>query len=512
MRILRHLIIFNLFILSSLFAQGTVYWNVAQKIRDEGIHHSHIMEDVSYLTDVFGPRLTKTPGYLASAKWAKEKLEAYGLENVHLEPYHFGTGWQNDFTSVHMVTPQYMPVIAYPKAWSSGTQGNVRGPAVALDFSTITSESDLAPFKGKLKNAVVFTAPQRMTPPNFEPDAVILTEEQLDAMARVSIQPQPAESKYRSSEEGYPRNKILEFLVSEGAVAITAPDHVYDDGTVMVTKVPGRLWETGKLQRPTELVMAVEHYNRVLRILEKGIDVEMTVDVKVSVFNEDPWDHNVIAEIPGTDLKDEVVMVGGHLDAHTSGTGAEDNATGAVQVMEAARILKAIGVKPRRTIRFALWGGEEMGLLGAKAYVQKHFVNPKTKGYTREHDRFSCYFNLDYGTGNIRGVYLMNNFLAKPILEKWMEPLRDMDMTHLILTPGQDISSDHIAFQAVGLPVFPFLQDPLENDSRTFHSNMDVFDKIVPECLIQGAVVVATMVYHAAMYDALLPRLKTTQR
>jgi len=199
-------------------------------------------------------------------------------------------------------------------------------------------------------------------------------------------------------------------------------------------------------------------------------------------------------------------MLGAHLDAFAGATGAEDNATGAAQVLEAARILKSIGVKPRRTIQFALWGGEETGHLGSRAYVKEHFLLPGNSGYTEEHEKFSCYFNLDYGTGKIRGIFLMNNFIAHPLFDKWMEPYHNLGMKHLILEPRQDIGSDHEEFEAVGLPVFPYLQDPVENDSKTFHSNMDFYDKIIPEYLIQGAVIVAGFVYQAAMHETKIPR------
>ena len=506
MKIKSPFIIVKLFILSSLFAQEHVHWDVVQKIREEGIHHSHIMEDVSWLTDVFGPRLSKSPSYIAAAKWVKGKLEAYGLENVRLEPYAFGIGWQNDFTSVHMVSPQYMPIIAYPLSWSAGTKGKVRGPVAYINFDEIKTEADLSKYRGKIKNTIVFSRPKRLLLPNFLPDAVILTKEQLDEMARPVFQSQETQKRNRPKSDRLPRSEILEFLAAQGVSVLVAPDRVYDDGTVMVTKVAGKPWANGRLQHPTELVMAAEHYNRIMRILEKGLPVEMEVEIKVSVFDENPMDYNVIAEIPGSDLGNEIVMLGAHLDAHGGATGAEDNATGVAQVMEAARILNAIGVEPRRTIQFALWGGEETGHLGSREYVKKHFIDPKTKAYTREHENFSCYFNLDYGTGKIRGVYLMNNFRVQPVFHEWLKPLYDLDMTHLILVPGQDIGSDHVEFEAVGLPVFPFLQDPVENDSRTFHSNMDVFDKIVPEYLIQGAVVVASLVYHAAMLEEKMPR------
>jgi len=487
-----------------------IYWNIVQKIIKEGFENSHIMEDVSYLTDVFGPRLAKSPSYLAAVKWAAKKFEEYGLKNVHLEPYKFGVGWSLEYVSVHMISPQYMPLIAYPKAWSSPTKGKVRGPVVFINFEEITTEKDLLPYKGKLKQAIIFSSPQRILKPNFTPDAVLLSKERLDEMAQIPITASQSEAKkpyHRPSK--FSRQKIIDWLLSEGTAAIAEPSPVYDDGTVMVTKVAGRPWHKDAPQPATELVLAAEHYNRIMRILEKGIAVKMEVEIKATLIDNDLIDYNLIAEIPGTDLADEVVMVGAHLDAHLSGTGAEDNACGAAHVMEAARILSAIGAKPRRTIRFALWGGEEMGHAGSKAYVVKHYIEGSNQKYTKEHENFSCYFNLDYGTGRIRGVYLMGNMLAQPIIEEWMKPFHNLGMTHSILVPEEDIGSDHEQFQAVGLPVFPFLQDPVENDSRTFHSNMDVYDRLVPEYLIQGAVIVASFVYQAAMRNDKMPRKKS---
>ena len=488
--------------------EARVHWDVVQKIFEEGIHNSHIMEDASYMCDVYGPRLPKSPSYIASAKWAEKKFREYGLENVRLEPYEFGIGWQNDHTSVHMVSPQYMRIIAYPQSWSSATNGKIRGQVIHIDFNTITSVDELSDYEGKLKDAIVFIEPKRALGPSFEPDAVLLSKEELDKIARITISPKPdGTDNYNRKKDNQLRQKLNDFVFAEGAAAIVAPCRVYDDGVVMVTKVAGKPWEKDAPKPPTELVMAPEHYNRIMRIIEKGIPVEMEVEIRNTLYDEDLMDYNIIAEIPGTDLADEVVMLGAHLDAHGSATGAEDNATGAAQVLEAARILKAIGIKPRRTIQFALWGGEETGLMGSGAYVREHFVDPESNTYTKEHENFSCYFNLDYGTGLIRGMYLMNNFQSQPIMETWMKPYLDMGMTHVILEPRPGIGSDHEVFRKLGLPVFPFLQDPVENDTKSFHSNMDVYEKIIPEYLIQGTLVVAGYVYHAAMHPQKIPRL-----
>lgn len=507
---LKRLTILMILVISTLVAavnEEPIHWSVIQKIMEEGFNNSHIMEDVGYMTDVFGHRLAKSSSYLASAKWAKKKFEEYGLANVLLDPYEFGIGWELEFTSVNMISPQYMPIIAYPKAWSSPTKGKLRGPAVFINFEAINSMQDLNQYKGKLRDAIIFSAPKRVLLPNFKPDAVLLSKERLEEMAQISIIPEPHDRKTRNVQtDGLPRQKIVEFLLSEGITAIATRDQVYDDGTVMVTLVSRNAWKKGAPKQPTSFVLAAEHYNRIIRLLEKEIPVEMEVELRASYTDKNLTDYNVIAELTGSDLADEVVIIGAHLDGHIAGTSAEDNATGAAQVMEAARILKAIGVKPRRTIRFALWGGEETGHAGSRAYVAKHYFNHNTKKILPEHKKFSGYFNLDYGTGKIRGIYLMGNMQAMPIVTEWMKPFHNLGMIKAILVPGEDIGSDHAQFETVGLPIFPFLQDPVENDSRSFHSNMDVFDRIIPEYLIQGAVIVAGFVYHAAMRDELLPR------
>ncbi len=490
-------------------AQEPIHWDVVQRIREEGFERSHIMEDLSWLTDVYGPRLPKSPSYLQAAEWSRQRFQEYGLQNVVVDPYgEFGVGWRNDYTSVHMMTPQYMPLIAYPQSWSAPTNGKRRGPVVPIDFDSIESLDDLEPYRGRLQDAIVFSRPKRLLPPNFEPDAVLLSDERLDRMAARTLPPPVENRAAQTQRQRLPRREMVDFLLAEGITAIAAHDGIHDDGTVRVTRVPGAPWAPSAPQPATELVIAVEHYNRIMRVLEKGIEVIMEVEVRVTLTADDLTDYNVIAEIPGSDLAHEVVVVGAHLDAHGSATGAEDNATGAAQVIEAARILSAIGVEPHRTIRFALWGAEEVGHVGSRAYVRRHYLDPETGRPNAAHADFAGYFNLDYGTGRIRGVYLMGNLEARPIFEAWMQPFRDIGMAHAILVPAADISSDHEQFEAVGLPVFPFLQDPVENDSRTFHTNMDVYDRVVPEYLMQGAVIVASFAYHAAMRDEKLPRLR----
>ena len=500
----------------SAVAQETVHWDVVQRIMEEGFKNSHIMEDVSTMTDVFGPRLAKSPAYFSAAKWAKKKFEEYGLENVHLEPYEFGVGWNLEYTSVHMMSPQYMPIIAYPQSWSSPTKGKVQGRVVYINFQEITSEADLAQYRGKLRNAIIFTVPKQKMYLRWTPEANLYSNEMLDKMAQIptmddkeeyieNIPRAPELDRRVRPVYQFPRRKIIDFLLSERIAAIASTDGLYDDGTVQVTRVARRPWAKDAPKQPASFILAAEHYNRIMRIIEKGIPVEMEVELRAKYTDKDLTGHNIIAELPGTDLADEVVMAAAHFDGCVAGTGAEDNACGAVHVMEAARILKAIGIKPRRTIRFALWDGHEAGHSGARVYCGKHFVDPETGKHLRDYEKLSGYYNLDYGTGRIRGIYLFHNYLAKPILTEWMKPFHDLGMKHCFLIPSYDAGTE--GYHNVGLPAFKFCQDPVENDSRTYHSNMDVYDRIVPEYLKQGAVIVASFLYHTAMRDEKLPRM-----
>jgi len=529
MNVFRNLILILVLVTAFSFSapdKEPVYWDVVEKIMEEGFKNSHIMEDVSYMTDVFGPRLAKSPAYLAAAKWAKKKFEEYGLENVHLEPFEFGIGWNLEYTSVHMLSPQYMPIIAYPQAWSSPTKGKVRGSVVYINFREITSAADLAKYKGKLRNAIIFTAPKQKMYLRWMPEAALFSDEMLDEMAQIPatkseeeyirnvprrIMPLLVRHGLPPVVYKYPRRKIIDFLLSEGIAAIAATDGLFDDGTVEVTKVARGAWKKDAPKQPTSFILAAEHYNRIMRILEKGIPVEMEVELRATYSDKNLTDYNVIAELPGTDLADEVVLLGGHYDGHIGGTGAEDNACGVAHVMEAARILKAIGIKPRRTIRFAAWGASENGPGGYNRYISKHYVDRKTGQYTKEHEKFAGYYNLDYGTGRIRGIYLDYNYLAKPIFTEWMKPFHDLGMRHCFLIPSFDTGGSGV-FGKIGLPSFKFCQDPVENDFRTYHSNMDVYDRIVPEYLKQGAVVVASFAYHTAMRDKKLPRVSSLRK
>lgn len=498
---------FLMFILGfSSHTQEKVHWDVVEKIMEEAFENSHVMENASWLCDVFGPRNAKSSHFRAAAKWAKQRLEEYGLSNATLDPFEFGTGWENLYTSVHMMSPRYMPVIAYPPMWSAGTNGKVRGPVVCINFDAINSEKDLDPYRGKLKNAIIFTDPKQEMIPHLSTLPETYTEEELDEMSKIHVGPKVPRNKQNRPhyERNVSKRQLIDFVFGEGAVVIAAPDGRESYGTVVVNEVDGKPWEKDAPPPPTELVIAAEHYNRIMRILEKGIPVEMEVEIKVAFNRDDQIDYNVIAEIPGTDLADEVVMLGGHLDANSAGTGAMDNAAAVVIAMETARILKKIDVKPRRTIRVAFWGVHELGTFGSRNYVRKNFGDPVTQQYKPAHAKFSAYYNMDIGPGKIRGIFIKGNEGVRPIFTEWMKPLKNLGMTHIITEP---IGSEDDGFRAVGLPGFHFLQDRKELDDRLAHTNMDVYERLIPEGLMQSSVVIATFVYHTAMRDELLPRM-----
>ncbi|MCK5557171.1 MAG: M20/M25/M40 family metallo-hydrolase, partial [Candidatus Hydrogenedentes bacterium] len=489
---------------SSVSAEEKVYWDVFQKIKDEVFENQEVMENASWLCDVFGPRNAKSPSYRASAEWAVKKLKEYGLSNARMEPYEFGVGYVNEYISVHMMSPQYMPLLAFPATWSSGTDGKVRGQVVYINFDEIASEAELEQYRGKLKNAIVFTAPKQEVSIIIPLLEERFSDEKLDEMSSVKVGPSDSGRRRgrgrRSRDDRLSRQQIIDFVFAEGCAAIVRTDGRSDYGSVVVENsrytMETKPWEEDAPPNPTELIMAAEHYNRIMRILEKGVPVEMEVELRVSFTRDDLTDHNVIAEIPGTDLADEIVIIGAHLQANPAGTGAADNAAGVVASMEAMRALVAIGAKPRRTIRMGLWGTHEMGTFGNRSHVRKNFADPKTKEYKKDYDNLFAYFNMDIGTGRIRAVSVMGNEEIRSIFTEWIKPLRALGMTHIFTT-----GMTHEAYSEVGLPGFYFNQDRTAMDDRHAHSSMDTYERLVPEGLIQSSVVMATFAYHAAMRD-----------
>jgi carboxypeptidase Q len=498
-----------------------------KKIREEGMDRSKVMETLSWMTDVIGPRLTGSPQMKHANEWTKEKLAEWGLQNARLESWGpFGRGWSLQKFSAHVTEPVAFPIIGYPKAWTPGTQGPIRGEVVYLD---VKSEADFEKYRGKLKGAIVLSTPMRQVNAWFTPPGVRYNDQALLGMANAAppgasgARPGggPSEERMRefraTAELSAKRNA---FLRSEDAAVLVDVSRIGDGGTLFVSSGGPR--DKSAAQAPPSFTMTVEHYGRIVRMLEKGVKVKMEVDIQAQFHDDDPMGYNTTAEIPGTDLKEEVVMAGGHLDSWHSGTGATDNAAGCAVGMEAVRILKALGVQPRRTIRIGLWSGEEQGLLGSRAYVAQRFGERQAQGpqptgemarmmgptgplkLKPEHEKFSVYFNLDNGTGKIRGVYLQGNEAVRPIFRAWLLPFADLGAA--TLTISNTGGTDHLAFDAVGLPGFQFIQDPVEYDSRTHHSNMDVYERLEADDMKQASVIMAAFLYNAAMRDEKLPR------
>jgi carboxypeptidase Q len=566
------------------------------RIRDEGLNRSQVMQTLSYLTDVIGPRLTGSPNLRRANRWTAEKLTGWGLENAHEEAWGpFGRGWSLKRFSAQIVEPQSIPLIAFPKAWSPGFDQPLTAPVIHFDAKT---EADFEKYRGKLKGAIVLTSPIRETAAHFEPLATRVSDTELLTLANADAGalPFPGTSRAQPSLDrkelltpttrsttgpattrtttraatgpavpappGSPRalafdRRLNEFLTKEGAALLVNVSFRGDGGTLFVasaagpTPPPPQQRGTQPTTQPTtgqptsqpatrpvwaldppkilpQITLSAEHYNRLVRMIQQGERPRMTVDLQVQFHVADPMAYNTVAEIPGTDLKDQVVMLGAHLDSWHSATGATDNGAGVASVMEAVRILQAVKLKPRRTIRIALWTGEEQGLFGSKAYVAKHFgeFQPTTQPSTRlagprpttgpasrparkllpgpEYGRLSAYFNLDNGTGKIRGVYLQGNESVRPIFRKWLAPFADLGAQTLTLSNTG--GTDHIPFDAIGLPAFQFIQDPIEYWARTHHSNQDLYDRVQADDLKQASTILAAFIYNAAMQDEKLPR------
>ena len=459
-------------------AQDRVDFTVIEKIRAEGMDRSKVLETFDYLTTVVGPRLTNSPAHRRAVAWTQDTLKAYGLSEVHAEPFEFGRGWTLDKVTVEMVEPRYMPMIGYPKGWSPATAGRVVAAPVwlpGLEADALKAQA------GKLTGAILMTSPLQQY--------AIRADRPAASGDLKPPQPAPSRPPQLNAER-------LALLKTEG-VAVTIEPNIGEHGTVFVT---GR--DMGANSVPS-IVLASEHYNLVAKLLQQKVPVKLAVDIQARFHDEDARTHNVIAEIAGTDatLKDEVVMVGAHLDSWHTGTGATDNADGVATAMEAMRILKALGVRPRRTIRVALWAGEEQGLLGSKAYVAEHLTGDKNKA---ARDKFSVYFNLDNGFPPISGFYMENNDPARAIMSEWLKPVANLGA--IMPAPGHIGATDHLSFLDVGIPGFQAVQEYVNYDVRTHHTNADFAERIEPAALKQASVVMATVLYQAAMREGTFPK------
>jgi hypothetical protein len=499
-------------------------------IKDQGLNqtNSQVMEISSWLTDVYGPRLSGSPNIEAAGEWAAQQMRDWGLTDVALEPWTenrgFTQGWSNDKFHLAAVEPQAFPMYAMSQAWTPGTDGLIRGEATLV---TATTEEELTPLKGQLRGKFVLVQEPVDVAAYWTPQATRRTIEELDALERASNRgpehgvgtPAAGRGGRGAAGRGGGRGggtpfSRTDFFKAEGVVAI------------MSTNARGHgLFLSGGANRSADpatqlpdIRVAAEHYNRVARMLQKGVSVTLEADIR-NTYHPDPAMFNVVGEIRGTDKADELVMLGAHFDSWHSGTGATDNVAGSAAMMEAMRILKASGVTLRRTVRVALWNGEEQGLNGSRNYVEAHFAErgPAPGGAAGggrgnqgplipkpAHAKFAGYFNIDNGTGAIRGVYLQGNDAVAPIFRAWMEPLRSIGMTHLTIrnTGG----TDHQSFDGIGLPGFQFIQDSVEYNTVTHHYNMDTYERLQPDDMRKNATIAAVFAFLAANREELLPR------
>jgi hypothetical protein len=505
-----------------------------QKIRTEGFNHSQIMETASWLTDVYGPRLTGSPNTKKAGDWAIQAMKSWGIANPHYEPWaNFGHGWQVEGFTAQVTAPQAYPIIAYLTPWSMGTGGTKTGDVI---YARLATEGDLAPFSGKLRGKWVMLDTAQASDPHFAGDACRFDADQLAGMTRTETefncrtpaarQIATADSSKRVRDsltklgvapagrggrggfggaQGF-QQQLTKFLLDEGALGtLRSGAGRYGDGTVAVQggRGPSTIPTTGI---PT-ITIAAEHYGRMYRTIQKGIPVTLEVNAKAA-FTPDTGSFNIVGDIPGTDarLKDEVVMLGAHFDSWAGGTGATDNAAGSAIMLEAMRILKTLNLPMKRTVRIGLWTGEEQGLIGSNVYVRQHFGSVDSTGqhFTPDWQKLAGYFNVDNGTGAIRGIYAEHNAAVVPIFKQWLEPFRDLGATTVTLAPTT--GTDHQSYDRIGLPGFQFIQDEVDYMSRTHHTNMDLYERLVPHDLMQNAVIVAAFVYDAANRDEKLPR------
>jgi carboxypeptidase Q len=491
-----------------LGAEERVDLHMMGRIKAEAFNNSKskVMDTMHQLTDRYGPRLTNSRQFRAAGAWAIKQLSEWGLSNVRLEKWAAGfPGWQYTHYSGAIVEPLYQPIIGVPVAWTTGTNGVLTAEAM---LASVQTAADMEKYHGKLKGKIVLT----VTPPDLAfPATPLATRYSPAELAELATELIPTGRGGAAGGRGRPaanltpeearafRTKLQTYWKNEGVLLMVEASSRGQSGTLFGGGAQNRSDKTNLPQ----VSITAEHYNRIARLLQHNVPVKLSFDIKTE-FDNDTDSFNVIAEIPGNTRKDELVMVGGHFDSWHYGTGATDNAVGCAVAMETMRILKALNVKMDRTVRLGLWGGEEQGILGSRAYVKEHFADPATMKPTTEHNNFSGYFNIDNGTGRIRGVYLQGNEMMRPIFEAWFAPFKDL--TPGTITIRDTRGTDHLSFDAVGLPGFQFIQDPMDYNTRTHHSNMDTYDRIQADDLKQMAAIEAMFVYNTATRPEKLPR------
>jgi carboxypeptidase Q len=506
-------------------ANENIDLKVLHEIKSQAFQWSQIMDTLFYISDVYGPRITSSPNHRSAAEWIVKKLQSYGLQNVHLEPWGpFGNSWQYKKFYGALVSPNYAPLIGFPLAWTPGTKGPVTSEAV---LAPLRSQADFAKYTGKLRGKIVLIAEPKVILMHTEPEAHRLTDEEIlartivedpsrlgagfGAGARGSAPAAPVAPPLSPGEALKLRNDISKFLSDEGALVAVNYGTNGDGGTVFAS--------FGGSQNPNDpipppmVAITPEHYNRIARLIQHGIAPKLTFDIETDIYKNDQMSFNVVGEIPGATKKDEVVMLGGHLDSWQGGTGATDNGTGSSVAIEACRILMELHKPMARTVRIVLWGGEEEGLLGSKFYVQQHFAPRDTMQTTPEYAKLDAYYNDDSGSGRFRGISADGNDEIAAIFKQWAVPIRDLEFEAVTaataaptLQPG---GTDSTSFSWIGLDGFGFMQDPLEYAARTHHSNMDLYDRVQVGDVEQGAAIEAWFVYNTATRTDMLPRLDT---
>jgi hypothetical protein len=533
----RWFVLVAVLVAGAAFAADSPDLEVVHRIKQEAFKRSQVMETLFHMTDVLGPRLTNSPGMDAAAAWAMEQAVEWGLENVTLETWGpFGRGWSSSRFSVHLIEPRYSPLIGVPLAWAPGTDGVLTGAPIFAPLQDKDDHEDqlaeleryIEKWRGKLRGKIVLLAePPHITPETEAPSKRFGSSELSDrAEARDPVEPiqiDPEDVVYPDSDYDRERfrahapvwawvvlrerrralrNRLNEFLVGEGVALVIRPPFRGDGGTVFPTGSGSRRMEDPL--PPPSISLTPEHYNRIVRLVRHGQTVTIEVEVQARMHTDDLEGANVVAEIRGGSLPDEVVIIGAHYDDVVYATGSTDNAAGCAVMMEVMRILERLDLPVARTVRMVLWTGEEQGLLGSKAYVREHLGDPRTMELKPGHEKVAAYYNLDNGTGKIRGVYLQGNDMVRPIFDSWLGPFRDHGASTLTIRNTR--GTDHLSFDAVGIPGFQFIQDPVEYWSRTHHSNMDVYDRAVPADLMQASAIIATFVYQTANREEMLPR------
>ncbi len=501
------------------------------QIKTEAFQHSQVMENLFYISEVYGPRVNNSRNHRAAAEWAMQQMKSWGLQNVHLEKWGpFGDGWQIKKYYGALESPAYAALIGFPLAWTPGTNGPVTAEAV---LAPLHSEADFAKYKGKLKGKIVLIFDPRELTLHTDPEAHRLTEEEVQARTKTPdpahqgfgppggrpgapAPPRPGEYTPSTLSTAAPtgrvlRNQVNAFLKEEGVAVALTPGYNGDGGTIFASY--GGSQDPKDPVGPPMAAITPEQYNRICRLLQHGMTPKLTFDIETEYQKDDLMGFNVVGEIPGTTKADEVVMVGGHFDSWQGGTGATDNGTGSAVAMEAVRILAALHKPMARTVRVALWGGEEEGLYGSLAYVQQHFAPRDTMKKTPEYDKLDVYFNDDSGSGKFRAVSALGNAELAAIFQSWIAPVKDLGLEAVVgLTAGpttQPGGTDSTSFSWIGLDGIGFMQDPLEYGSRTHHSNMDLYDRVQSGDVMQGAMMEAWFAYNAATRAEMLPRIDT---